>query len=161
MITVTMFWDFGSAVSSQRQAAGDHVQASVSRDLQQQEEPQQTSENCSRCQRRRCATLSQVTIQHSNQLWKVRTVRTHTISSTERHHHSRHTALPLDRIQDKFLVNIMKRSSGNRTRAQGHLQWMASMSLRRCHVPGGQLQQHRNEGHLQGFDLYCGGRPSV
>ena len=36
MITVTMFSDFGSAVSSQRQAAGDHVQASVSRNLKQQ-----------------------------------------------------------------------------------------------------------------------------
>ena len=33
-----MFWDFGSAVSSQRQAAGDHIQASVSRNLQQPEQ---------------------------------------------------------------------------------------------------------------------------
>ena len=40
MITVTMFWDVGSAVSSQWQAAGDHVQASVSRSLQQQEQLQ-------------------------------------------------------------------------------------------------------------------------
>ena len=89
MITVTMFWDFGSAVTSQRQAAGDRVQTSVSRNLQQQEQlqdpqyPQQASGNCSRCQRRRCATLSQVTIQYFNQLWKVPTRRTHTISSTE------------------------------------------------------------------------------
>ena len=35
-----MFWDLGSAVSSQRQATGDHVQASVSRNLQQQEQLQ-------------------------------------------------------------------------------------------------------------------------
>ena len=40
MITVTMFWDFGSAVSSQRQAAGDHVQASANRNPQQQEQLQ-------------------------------------------------------------------------------------------------------------------------
>ena len=33
--------------------------------------------------KRRCVTLSQVTIQYSNQLWKVQTGRTHTISSTE------------------------------------------------------------------------------
>ena len=33
MMTVTMFWDLGSAVRSQRHAAGDHVQASVSRNL--------------------------------------------------------------------------------------------------------------------------------
>ena len=45
MITVTMFWDFGSAAS-------DHVQASVSRNLQQQEQlqdpqwPQHASGDC-------------------------------------------------------------------------------------------------------------------
>ena len=38
----------------------------------------------------------------------------------------------MDRIHDKFLLNIMK--------------WMASISLRRCHAHGGQLQLHRNEG---------------
>ena len=86
---MTMFWDFDSAVSSQRQAAGDHVQVSVNRNLQQQEQlqdpqfSQQSSGNCSSYQRRRCATLSQVMIQYSNQLWKVQTGRTHTISSTE------------------------------------------------------------------------------
>ena len=44
-----MFWDFGSAVSSQRQAAGDQVQKSASRDQQQSQDPQQqrTSGNCS------------------------------------------------------------------------------------------------------------------
>ena len=36
-----MFWDFGSAISSQRQAAGDHVQKSASRDPQQSQDPQQ------------------------------------------------------------------------------------------------------------------------
>ena len=38
-----MFWDFGSAVSSQRQAAGDHVQASPSGNLQQQEQRQESA----------------------------------------------------------------------------------------------------------------------
>ena len=33
---VAMVWDFGSAVSSQQQAAGDHVQRTASRDPQQQ-----------------------------------------------------------------------------------------------------------------------------
>ena len=33
---LAMFWDLSSAVSSQRQAAGDHVQKSASRDPQQQ-----------------------------------------------------------------------------------------------------------------------------
>ena len=31
-------WDFGSAFRSQRHAAGDHVQASASRNVQQQEQ---------------------------------------------------------------------------------------------------------------------------
>ena len=35
-----MFWDFGSAVSSQQQAAGDHVQRAASREPQQQKHPQ-------------------------------------------------------------------------------------------------------------------------
>ena len=39
-MTATMFWDFGSAASSQRQAVGDHAQASVSRNLQQQKQLQ-------------------------------------------------------------------------------------------------------------------------
>ena len=47
-----MFWNFGSAVSSPRQAAGDHVQKSASGDPQQQkqlQDPQQqrASESCS------------------------------------------------------------------------------------------------------------------
>ena len=37
---VAMFWDFGSAVSSQQQAAGDDVQRAPSRDPQQQKQPQ-------------------------------------------------------------------------------------------------------------------------
>ena len=80
-----------------------------------------------------------VTIQYSNQLWKVLTGRTHTIWSTETSSQSALCALPLDRSHDKFLFNIMMRSSGNRTRAGGHLQWMASTSPRRCHVHGGQM----------------------
>ena len=145
-MTVTMFWDFGSAVSSQRQAAGDHVQASVSRKLQQQEQlqdphlPQLASRNCSRCQRRRCATLSQVTIQYSNQLWKVQTGRT-TLSSTETSQSALSASVGL---HDKFSLNIMKRSSGNRTRSQG----LCSGLLRL-----------RREGHVQDFKLYLGGRP--
>ena len=35
-----MFWNFGSAVSSQQQAAGDHVQRAASREPQQQKHPQ-------------------------------------------------------------------------------------------------------------------------
>ena len=37
---VAMLWDFGSAVSSQQQAAGDHVQRAASREPQQQKHPQ-------------------------------------------------------------------------------------------------------------------------
>ena len=37
---MAMFWDFGSAVSSQQQAAGDHVQRAASREPQQQKHPQ-------------------------------------------------------------------------------------------------------------------------
>ena len=37
---VAMLWDFGSAVSSQQQAAGDHVQRAASREPQQQKYPQ-------------------------------------------------------------------------------------------------------------------------
>ena len=40
MTTVATFWDFGSAVSSQWQAASDHVQAPASSNLQQQEQLQ-------------------------------------------------------------------------------------------------------------------------
>ena len=36
-----MLWDFGSAVSSQQQAAGDHVQRAASREPEQQKHPQQ------------------------------------------------------------------------------------------------------------------------
>ena len=55
---MAMFWDFGSAVSSQQQAAGDHVQKSASGDPQQQkqlQDPQQqwrASGSCWRCQKR-------------------------------------------------------------------------------------------------------------
>ena len=37
---MAMLWDFGSAVSSQQQAAGDHVQRAASREPQQQKHPQ-------------------------------------------------------------------------------------------------------------------------
>ena len=37
---VSMFWDCGSTVSSQRQAAGDHVQKSASGDQQQEKQLQ-------------------------------------------------------------------------------------------------------------------------
>ena len=37
---VAMLWDFSSAVSSQQQAAGDHVQRAASREPQQQKHPQ-------------------------------------------------------------------------------------------------------------------------
>ena len=37
---MAMLWDFGSAVSSQQQAAGDHVQRAASRGPQQQKHPQ-------------------------------------------------------------------------------------------------------------------------
>ena len=84
-----MFWDFGSAVSSHRQAAGDHVQKSASRDPQQQkqlQDPQQqqrASGNCSRCQRGCCSTLPRIVTHCSNRLRKVQTGRTHTSSSAE------------------------------------------------------------------------------
>ena len=43
-MTVAMFWDFGSAVSSQQQAAGDHVQRAASREPQQQKHPQHSQQ---------------------------------------------------------------------------------------------------------------------
>ena len=41
---VAMFLDFGSAVSSQQQAAGDHVQRAASREPQQQKHPQHSQQ---------------------------------------------------------------------------------------------------------------------
>ena len=45
-----MFWDFGSAVSSQQQAAGDHVQRAASREPQQQKLPQHSQQRQQRQQ---------------------------------------------------------------------------------------------------------------
>ena len=83
---VSMFWDFGSAVSSQWQEAGDHVQKSASRDPQQQkqlqdsQQRQHASGDCSRCC---CSTLPRIVTHCSKRLRKVQTGRTHTSSSAE------------------------------------------------------------------------------
>ena len=83
---VAMFWDFGSAVSSQRQAAGDHVQKSASRDPQQQKQLQDS-------QQRDFRKFSQG--EH---------MRVH----PRQHHHSRRRTLPLHGAHDKSLQSIMK-----------------------------------------------------
>ena len=140
-----MFLEFGPAGSSQRQGAGDHVQASSIGKLLEM-------------QRKRCATLSQVARRYSNQLWKIQTGRTHRISSTET---SMRSALSASVGQNsrQVLLEHHEEIIGNRTRAERNVQWMVSISPRRCQVHGGQLQLHRNEGHLQSIELYCASRP--
>ena len=74
-----MFWDFGSVVSSQRQAAGDHVQKSASVDPQQSQDPQQQQQRASG----NCSTLPRIATHCPNRLRKAQKRRTHTRSSAE------------------------------------------------------------------------------
>ena len=101
----------------------------------------QASGNCSRCQRRRCATLSQVTRRYLNQLWKVQTGRTHRISSTETSSRSALSA-SVGQNSRQDLIEHHEEIFGKPHKSTGKFVVMASISPRRCHVHGGELQLH-------------------
>ena len=112
-LAVAMFWDFGSAVRSQRQPVGDHVHKSASFDVQQLKQlqdpqrQQRASGNCSRCQRGCCSTLPRIVTHCSNRLRKVQTGR-HIRARPPKHHQRRRRTFPLHGTHDKSSKSIMK-----------------------------------------------------
>ena len=110
---VAMCWDLGSAVSSQQQAASEHVQKSASREPQQQKQlqdpPQQqrASVSCSRCQRGCCSTLPWLMTHRSHRLPKVQTGE-HVRALPRKHHQSWRRTFALHRHHDKSLQSITK-----------------------------------------------------
>ena len=107
-----MFWDFGSAVSLQRQATGDHVQKSSTRELQQQkqlQDPQQQSRAsgyCSKYQRGCCSTSPRIVTHCPNPPGKCRQEE-YTRAPRRKRHHSQHPTCPLHGTRGKPLQNIM------------------------------------------------------
>ena len=119
-----MFWDFGSAVSSQRQAAGDHVQKSASRDPQQQkqlQDPQQarSSTKCLQATTRspreivrdvkKDVALHCFGLRHIAQIdfGKLRQGE-HIRVPPQIHHHCRRRSFPSHSTYDKSFQSIMK-----------------------------------------------------
>ena len=120
-----MFWDFGSAVSSQQQAAGDHVQKSASRNPQQQkqlQDPQQRARSSTKCLQATTRSPRQIVrdvkedvalhcfgLRHIAQIDFGKFRQGEHIRVPPRiHHHCRRRTFPSHRTYDKSFQSIMK-----------------------------------------------------
>ena len=101
---MAMFWGFGSAVSSHRQAAGDHVQKPASRDPQQSQDPQQQQQASGHC-----STLFRIATHCRSRLRRgEHRQEEHIRDHPRKQHQSRRRTFPLHGTRDKSLQNIMK-----------------------------------------------------
>ena len=101
---MAVFCGFGSAVSSHRQAAGDHVQNPASRDPQQSKDPQQQQQASGNC-----STLLRIATHCRSRLRRgEHRQEEHIRDHPRKQHQSRRRTFPLHGTRDKSLQNIMQ-----------------------------------------------------